>query len=198
MSIISKCCYTIQTTDKKGNQKTLTADNILIAVGGRPRYPDIPGAKEFCVTSDDIFSLPYHPGKTLCIGASYISLETAGFLAGLGIETTVMVRSILLRGFDQQMSEMLGEHMKEHGVKFLRGWVPTSIRKVEEGTPPKYIVTAKETNGGAEWEEDFNTVVLAIGRDPCTPDLKLENAGVKFSEKYVFITVEIQLGSKIL
>ncbi len=63
----------------------------MIAVGGRPRYPDIPGATKFGITSDDLFSLPHHPGKTLLIGASYISLECSGFLAGFGIETTVMV-----------------------------------------------------------------------------------------------------------
>ena len=64
---------------------------MLLATGGRPRYPDIPGAKEYGITSDDIFSLPYHPGKTLLVGASYIALECAGFLAGLGIDATVMV-----------------------------------------------------------------------------------------------------------
>ncbi len=74
--------------------------------GGRPRYPDIPGAKELGITSDDIFSLKYNPGKTLLVGASYISLETAGFLHGIGIKATVMVRSILLRGFDQQVTKI--------------------------------------------------------------------------------------------
>lgn len=77
--------------NKKGNKQTLTARNFLVAVGGRPRYPDIPGALELAITSDDIFSLPYHPGKVLCIGASYIALECAGFLSGIGIETSVMV-----------------------------------------------------------------------------------------------------------
>lgn len=67
----------------------------MIATGGRPRYPDIPGAKEYCITSDDIFSLPHAPGKTLLIGASYIALECAGFLAGLGYDTTVMVNTSL-------------------------------------------------------------------------------------------------------
>lgn len=78
----------------------MTADKIVIAVGGRPSYPNIPGDKEFGITSDDIFSLKKSPGKTLCIGASYIALECAGFLNGLGYKTSVMVRSILLRGFD--------------------------------------------------------------------------------------------------
>ena len=62
-------------------------------MGGRPQYPKIPGAKEYSITSDDIFSLQNPPGKTLVVGASYIALECAGFLTGLGYETKVMVRS---------------------------------------------------------------------------------------------------------
>jgi thioredoxin reductase (NADPH) len=89
----------------------------------------------------------------------------------------------LLRGFDQQIAELLGEHMKGHGVKFLREWVPVSIEKIEDGTPPRLRVRAKATTGEAEWEEEFNTVVLAIGRDPLTPDLNLDRAGVKVSPK---------------
>ena len=79
------------------------------------------------VCSDDVFSLPYCPGKTLSVGASYVSLECAGFLRGLGLDVTVMVRSILLRGFDQQMAELAGDFMKEEGVKFLRPCVPTKV-----------------------------------------------------------------------
>jgi pyruvate/2-oxoglutarate dehydrogenase complex dihydrolipoamide dehydrogenase (E3) component len=77
--------------------KTYTAQDFIIAVGGRPHYPpDLPGAREYCITSDDLFSLPYNPGKTLLIGASYIALECAGFLAGMGIETQVLVQIINL------------------------------------------------------------------------------------------------------
>lgn len=78
-------------------------------------------------TSDDLFSLPYCPGKTLVIGASYVALECGGFLAGLGLDVTVMVRSILLRGFDQDMANRAGEYMEEHGVKFLRKYVPVKV-----------------------------------------------------------------------
>lgn len=69
----------------------------VLSPPGRPRYPDIPGAREFGITSDDLFSLPKAPGRTLVVGASYVALECAGFLTGLGFDTTVMVRSILLR-----------------------------------------------------------------------------------------------------
>ena len=63
------------------------------------------GAKEYAITSDDIFSLKKSPGKTLVVGASYIALECAGFLHELHLDVTVAVRSIVLRGFDRQCSE---------------------------------------------------------------------------------------------
>merc|ERR1719431_2114071 len=94
---------TLKTTNKKGKEKTVTAAQFILATGGRPRYPDIPVA-ELGISSDDIFSLPHSPGKVLLVGASYISLECVGFLAAMGHNTTVMVRSILLRGFDQQIA----------------------------------------------------------------------------------------------
>ncbi|KAK4312844.1 hypothetical protein Pmani_015761 [Petrolisthes manimaculis] len=173
--------HTIKTVDRRGKEKIITSDKFLVATGGRPRYPDIPGAKDHTITSDDIFSLPHAPGKTLLVGASYISLECAGFLAGLGYDTTVMVRSILLRGFDQQIAEKIGTYMEQHGVKFIRGAVPTNIEKIEEGTPGKLRVTAKTTDG-EEVVGEYNTVVVAIGRDPCTSGIGLENAGVDLAK----------------
>lgn len=64
------------------------------------------------------------------VGASYVALECAGFLAGLGLDVTVMVRSILLRGFDQDMANKIGEHMEEHGIKFIKRCVPTKASLV--------------------------------------------------------------------
>lgn len=66
-----------------------------------------PCCEECCITSDDVFSLPEAPGKTLCVGASYISLETAGFLTALGHDTTVAIRSVPLRGFDTEIAEKI-------------------------------------------------------------------------------------------
>jgi thioredoxin reductase (NADPH) len=59
------------------------------------------------------------PGKTLIVGASYIALECGGFLAGLGYDVTIMVRSIFLRGFDQEFAKEIGAYMERHGVKFI-------------------------------------------------------------------------------
>lgn len=67
-----KDAHTIVATLKNGSKKELTARNIVIAVGGRPHYPEIPGAVEYCISSDDIFSLSHPPGKTLVVGAGCI------------------------------------------------------------------------------------------------------------------------------
>jgi hypothetical protein len=81
--------------------------------------------------SDDLFSLPHCPGKTLVVGASYVALECAGFLAGFGLDVTVMVRSVLLRGFDQEMAEKVGSYMEQHGVKFLRKFIPVMVSLID-------------------------------------------------------------------
>lgn len=61
------------------------------------------------------------------MGASYIALECGGFLHGLGCNTTIMVRSIFLRGFDQQLANKVGLYMQKTGVKFIRNAVPVKI-----------------------------------------------------------------------
>ncbi len=71
--------HTIELSDNTGVTKTVTADKILVAVGGRPNYLDVEGANELCITSDDIFSLKKAPGKTLVVGASYIALVRIKF-----------------------------------------------------------------------------------------------------------------------
>lgn len=83
------------------------------------------------------------------------------------------------------MAEFIGENLTDHGVKLLRGYVPTTITKIKDGKPGMYLVKAKQTEGDQTWEEEFNTIVFAIGRDPCTTDLKLENTGVQINKKYV-------------
>nr|KAG5708453.1 hypothetical protein BaRGS_026180 [Batillaria attramentaria] len=174
--------HRIKATKRNNTTVEMTAEHFIIATGERPRYPDIPGAKEFSITSDDLFSLPYCPGKTLCVGASYVSLECAGFLAGLGLDVTVMVRSILLRGFDQQCAELIGDYMQNHKVQFIRGAVPTKIEQIEAGTPGRYKVTAKTTEGETI-EGEYNTILIAIGRDPCTSGIGLETVGVQLNPK---------------
>lgn len=93
----------LECTDAKGKSQVISGARFVVAVGGRPTSLDIPGA-EFAVSSDDIFMKETSPGKTCVVGAGYVALECAGFLAGLHQgEVVVLVRSLLLRGFDRDV-----------------------------------------------------------------------------------------------
>ncbi|XP_071748630.1 thioredoxin reductase 1, cytoplasmic isoform X2 [Lepeophtheirus salmonis] len=176
--------HTLNLVDKKGESKSVSAQNFIIATGGRPNYPKIPGAKEYGITSDDIFSLSFSPGKTLFVGASYIALECAGFAKGIGIDSSIMVRSILLRGFDQQIANMIGKNMEDHGIKFIRECVPTSLEQLEAPVPGEKAGLVKvcgKYNDGTAFEDTFNTVCFAIGRTAETSKIGLENIGVKLN-----------------
>uniref|UniRef100_A0A3P9LNQ3 thioredoxin-disulfide reductase (NADPH) n=1 Tax=Oryzias latipes TaxID=8090 RepID=A0A3P9LNQ3_ORYLA len=175
--------HKIKATNKRKKETFYTAAKFVLATGERPRYLDIPGDREYCITSDDLFSLPYCPGKTLVIGASYVALECGGFLAGLGLDVTVMVRSILLRGFDQDMANRAGDHMEEHGVKFIRKFVPVKIEELEAGSPGRLKVTAKSTETDEIIEGEYNTVLIAVGRNACTERVGLDKAGVRVNPK---------------
>ncbi|XP_055473394.1 thioredoxin reductase 3 [Psammomys obesus] len=175
--------HKIKATNKKGQETFYTASKFVIATGERPRYLGIQGDKEYCITSDDLFSLRYCPGRTLVVGASYVGLECAGFLAGLGLDVTVMVRTVLLRGFDQEMAEKVGSYLEQQGVKFQRKLIPVSVQQLEKGSPGKLKVVAKSTDGSEIVEGVYNTVLLAIGRDSCTRKIGLEKIGVKINEK---------------
>ncbi|PVD33031.1 hypothetical protein C0Q70_08479 [Pomacea canaliculata] len=163
--------HTVKAVNAKGKEQILTADNIVIAVGGRPHIPEIPGALEHAITSDDIFWKSEPPGKT----NSDIALETAGILTGLGFDTTVMVRSICLRNFDQQMSRLVTDHMKREGTRFLWKSNPLKIEKRSNG---RLLVTYSDIEG-SNHQEEFDTVIMATGRRASTKSLELESVGVE-------------------
>ena len=154
----------------------MTANAIVIAVGGRPNYESIKGAKECAISSDDLFWLDKPPGKTLVVGASYVALECAGFLERMGCPTTLMVRSIFLRGYDQDMATRVGEYMGKHGIRILKETIPLELRKTPQG---QIDVHYKLLKAGPEHHETFDTVLLAIGRTADTASLRLDKAGVE-------------------
>uniref|UniRef100_A0A8C7C744 thioredoxin-disulfide reductase (NADPH) n=1 Tax=Oncorhynchus kisutch TaxID=8019 RepID=A0A8C7C744_ONCKI len=141
---------------------------------------EIPGAVEHGITSDDIFWLKESPGKTLVVGASYVALECAGFLTGIGLETTVMVRSIPLRGFDQQMAGLVTDYMEAYGTKFSWRSVPKSVDKLSSGV---LQVTWTEEQTGKDQRDTFDSVLWAVGRAPETKTLGLEKVGVKLNKE---------------
>jgi len=176
--------HTIELHDpKKDKKEKVTAKYILIAVGGRPNYPDekeFPNGKELVITSDDIFYMKKNPGKSLLIGGSYIALETAGFLAGLGNDVTLWVREKILRSYDQEMAKKVGQYMELSGIKFVYGAEMEKIEKTENG---KKKVSYKNKKDGSSGSDEFDTVFVAIGRTAETKYLNLEAAGVKSDEK---------------
>uniref|UniRef100_A0A0F8BLR8 Thioredoxin reductase 2, mitochondrial n=1 Tax=Larimichthys crocea TaxID=215358 RepID=A0A0F8BLR8_LARCR len=206
--------HTVKGLTKAGKETILTAKNIVIATGGRPKYPtNIQGAIEHGITSDDIFWLKKSPGKTelrgkrkhqktlkvmnlslgntpelqgstvkltcgwsqlyplftrvFVNGATDVALECAGFLTGIGLDTTVMARSIALRGFDQQMAGLVTDYMEEYGTKFAWKCVPKRVDKLSSGA---LQVTWTDTRTGNEHKDTYDTVLWAV-------DVALECAG---------------------
>ncbi|MFP4560405.1 MAG: glutathione-disulfide reductase [Thiohalorhabdus sp.] len=148
-----------------------TADRILIATGGRPRVPDLPGA-EHGVTSDGFFELTEQPRRVAIVGAGYIAVELAGVLNALGSEVTMLLRrEHLLGGFDALMRETLMDAMSTAGVNFL---TCIHMERVERGDGGYVLVSADGERTG-----DFDQLIWAVGRDANTDGLGLEAAGVK-------------------
>ncbi|KAJ8263441.1 hypothetical protein COCON_G00158980 [Conger conger] len=168
--------HTIRGVNKAGKETVLTAENIVIATGMRPKLPaDVPGAEEHGISSDDLFWLKESPGKTLVVGASYVALECAGFLTGIGLDTSVMARSIALRGFDQQMAGLVTDHMESYGTRFSWQCVPRRVEKLASGA---LQVTWEDSGSRTEHSDTFDTVLWAVGRAAETRKLNLEKVGV--------------------
>ncbi|SFO27944.1 NADPH-glutathione reductase [Roseovarius lutimaris] len=158
--------HTVELSD--GSRKS--ARHILIATGGRPVKPDLPGA-EHAITSNDIFHLETLPKSMLIIGGGYIACEFACILNGLGVRVTQFYRGAqILRGFDEEARGLVSEEMIQSGINLHLG---TNIENMVEDEGG-YRVTS--TNGS---EEVFEKVMFATGRAPNTEDLGLEAAGVK-------------------
>lgn len=175
----------------------VTAKHILIATGGRPVLPDIPGA-ELGITSNDIFLLEDLPKSILIIGGGYIASEFAGILNGLGVKVTQFYRGAqILRGFDDEARGLVAEGMRDKGVNLHLGTNIVEMRAateddlqgegmsapIEEGKPtsvasgkPAKGIWVKATNGK---EAIYDQVMFATGRAPNTGDIGLEQVGVK-------------------
>ena len=180
--------HTLILRNKKGKEIEVTADKIIIATGGRPTYLRIPNARELTITSDDIFWRKNSPGKTLVIGGGYIAVECAGFLRGMGHEVDVLVRSVILKKFDRDMILRVLRDMEERGIKLLRGGLQ-SLEKKNSRILAKYEIerNADLIEGGileemisekAQISEEYDTVLLAIGRTPETSKIGIDKIGI--------------------
>jgi glutathione reductase (NADPH) len=158
-----------KTVDVAG--QTYTAERIVIATGGFPIVPDIPGA-EYGMTSDGFFQLPERPQKVALLGSGYIAVELAGVFKALGSETTVLVRKDgVLRSFDRMLRTELEAAMTASGLKIEKGVVPKELVNSDD----EIRVIAED---GREFGH-YDAVVWAVGRAPNTESLNLDAAGVQ-------------------
>ncbi|MDA9821285.1 glutathione-disulfide reductase [Paracoccaceae bacterium] len=134
-----------------------TAKHILLAVGGRPVKPDIPGA-DLAITSNEIFNLQQLPKSMLIIGGGYIASEFAGIMTGLGVATTQFYRGEqILRGFDDEARNLVTDGMRARGVDLRLGTNATALR--QEGNGIRVVATDGT-------EAVYDQVMFATGRRP--------------------------------
>jgi glutathione reductase (NADPH) len=158
----------------------VTAERILIAVGGHPTpHPGLPGF-ELCISSNEAFDLPELPKAILIAGGGYIAVEFANIFHGLGVETTLIYRGKqILSRFDQDMRHGLQSAMIAKGIRVICEDIITQVTETEDG---RRSVTTKT---GETLTVD--QVMLALGRVPNTGSLGLETAGVAMNEKGAII-----------
>jgi glutathione reductase (NADPH) len=155
--------------------KSYTAERIVIAPGGVPVVPDIPG-KELGITSDGFFELEQQPGRVAVLGAGYIAGELAGMMQAMGCDVTLGIRrERALREFDPMLQERLYEEMSSDGVTFETGFTAAQLER-RDGKIDISDASGRTLKG-------FDVVVFAIGRQPLTARLGLESAGVTVNER---------------
>ena len=133
-----------ENTDTLGIYKV---KSVVIATGGRPRYLDIKG-KELAITSDDIFLNTTAPGKTLIVGGGYVAMEIAGFLTSFGYNTSLMVRSEVLRSFDRDMVKRVTDDLIQRKVNINYKSVPTELKQEGKEILVTYCKLTKNSTKG--------------------------------------------------
>jgi glutathione reductase (NADPH) len=152
-------------------ERSLHAEHIYIATGSRPRVPTIPGA-ELGITSDGFFELTGRPERVAVVGSSYIAIELAGILAGLGSETTLVLRGdTALKTFDDMLGEVALTMLRDEGVEVVTRAVPAALRRAARGALELQSRDGRQLG-------PFDSVLWAIGRGAAVEELALERAGV--------------------
>ena len=161
---------------------TYTAERILVATGGWPYVPDLPG-REHVITSNDVFDLEQFPQDVIVVGGGYIAVEFAGIFAGLGANTHLVYRGdLFLRGFDQEVREFTAQEVAKKGVQLAFNCNIQSIKKLESGR------LQAELTDGRVLEAD--QILYATGRVPNVEGLGLEQAGVATADNGAVVVNE--------
>jgi len=155
--------------------KAYTTERVLLAPGGTPTIPDIPGA-DLGITSDGFFELKAMPEKVAVVGAGYIAVELAGLLKALGANVTLIIRrENFLREFDELMYLTLDQIMRDDGVNIVNNTELKSLVRNDQGIQ---VVASDDRDLGC-----FDEIIWAIGRQPLTADLNLDSAGVSVDSR---------------
>lgn len=156
------------------NGQSYTAEHILIATGGWPQVPDIPG-REHAITSNEAFFLPQLPKRIIVVGGGYIAVEFASIFHGLGAETTLMYRGeMFLRGFDGSIRQHLHEELVKNGMDVRFNADIERIEKLDDGSLEVFLKDGSKANA--------DCVFYATGRRPMLDNLGLESVDVKLNE----------------
>ncbi|MBC8999398.1 glutathione-disulfide reductase [Pseudomonas sp. N40(2020)] len=156
------------------NGQRFSAERILIATGGWPRIPEIPG-HEYAITSNEAFFLEELPKRILVVGGGYIAVEFAGIFNGLGADTRLLYRGdMFLRGFDQSVRTHLAEELTKRG---LRLDFNTDVVRIDKQPDGSLLATLQD---GTQLETD--SIFYATGRRPMLDSLGLENTRVELTE----------------
>jgi glutathione reductase (NADPH) len=153
------------------NGEQYSADHIVIATGGRPIVPPVPGA-ELGITSDGFFALQEQPKNVAVIGGGYIGVELSGVLRALGSEVTIIaLEDRIMELFDPMISDVLSSEMRRQGICVQTGFQVTALSQTDNGIALR--------SKGDNTLDGFDTVIWAVGRSPNTRELNLEAAGVE-------------------
>jgi glutathione reductase (NADPH) len=156
------------------------AKQVLIAVGGKPMKPDIPGI-EYALTSDELLNIEHLPNRIAIIGGGYIGIEFASVLRGFGCDVAVVSREdMILGGFDDELRSAVQEGLTQRGIKIFSDTSPDKITKTPEGL-------CVQLAGDSIEPLIADVVLCATGRSPNLETLELEKAGVEFDQKAIAV-----------
>ncbi|KAI1299080.1 Glutathione reductase [Mortierella claussenii] len=174
-SFVSKNSVTL------GDGQEIHAKKILIAVGGRPTIPKVPGA-ELGIDSDGFFDLEHQPQRVAVVGTGYIGIELAGIFNALGSKVSIFSRTQeILRSFDPIIKDTIRKEMTSVGIDIIPNSQVKALAKAEgNGINLSYVSDGKEASA------EFDTVLWAVGREPLIQRLALDKAGVTLNgEGYI-------------
>ena len=165
--------HTVEITQEGDSGMRRTAKHILIATGGTPFVPDVPG-KELAITSDDMFDLPKFPERLVVVGGGYIACEMASIFHGLGAQVTLLYRGDeVLRGFDAEVRAFTANEMRKAGVDVQ---VKSDVARLEAAGDGRKV----HLKDGQIL--DCDAVLYATGRKPRVDGLGLPELGIRQSD----------------